>query len=242
MVFSPILRVALASALVLLMCTGCGGESSQTCDPALGVCPNSGAGSRAQGPGPAVTARPTSLFGIPSGVDHGAPQEFWPHPQWSPPPVADPAPRAPVVAADSRSGPFGIPDAATVPTPEPRPDRPEPATSTSGGTLLKTGTASWYGPGFHGRKTANGETYDQNAMTAAMTGVPLGITVRVECTDSSKCSGSIVVRVNDRGPYQRENGKWVPHATRVIDLSKEAMERIGGVRAGIVPVKVYRID
>ena len=75
--------------------------------------------------------------------------------------------------------------------------------------------------------------------SAAMTGVPLGIRVRVERTDTGK---SIEVRVNDRGPYERKNGKWVPHPTRIIDLSKKAMQELGGIDAGIISVKVYRLD
>lgn len=106
------------------------------------------------------------------------------------------------------------------------------------GTPLKRGQASWYGPRFHGRPTANGETYDQEAMTAAMTGVPLGITVRVVRRDTG---AAVVVRVNDRGPYERKNGRWVPHRSRVIDLSRAAMRRLGGIDDGIIPVTVYRV-
>lgn len=115
---------------------------------------------------------------------------------------------------------------------------------TAGGEVVKQGKASWYGPGFHGRKTANGETYDQNAMTAAMTEVPLGIWVRVVRTDTG---AEVTVRVNDRGPYAVDGrGKAIfplrPHPERVIDLSKAAMEALGGTGAGIIPVTVYRAN
>lgn len=106
------------------------------------------------------------------------------------------------------------------------------------GTLLKQGKASWYGPGFHGRKTANGERYDQEAMTAAMTGVPLGIQVRVVRTDTG---AAVTVRVNDRGPYEKSGGRYVPHSTRVIDLSKAAMRSLGGIERGLISVQVFRL-
>jgi len=122
----------------------------------------------------------------------------------------------------------------------------EPPAGDAQGEVLKEGQASWYGPGFHGRTTANGETYDQNAMTAAMTGVELGIRVRVVREDTG---ASVEVRVNDRGPYAvdgngrlaRVNGEIQPHPTRVIDLSRAAMESLGGIQAGVIRVKVYKL-
>lgn len=119
--------------------------------------------------------------------------------------------------------------------------RPDPSLPVAAGTglgeLLKSGRASWYGPRFHGRRTASGERYDQEAMTAAMTGIALGTRVRVVRVDGG---ASVVVRVNDRGPYERKNGRWVPHGTRVIDLSRAAMRRLGGLDAGVIRVRVYR--
>src|SRR5688500_10020859 len=70
-----------------------------------------------------------------------------------------------------------------------------------------SGLASWYGPGFHGRLTANGERYDMHALTAAHKTMPFNTRVRVTNQTNGK---SVVVRINDRGPYV---GK------RVIDLS-----------------------
>lgn len=254
MPISSTIRAALAGGLVLFLCTGCGDQGNQTSASPLGV--QSGAGQFARGPGSSVTS-PASPLGLPS-VDHGAPQRFWPQPQWSPDRLAREERQA--YAAESRTsggtGLFGLPGGGSsgssaggsassrVPPPDRNPVRSEQEAAaddagTSRGTLLKSGTASWYGPGFHGRKTANGEIYDQNKMTAAMTGVPLGIRVRVERTDTGS---SIEVRVNDRGPYERKNGKWVPHRSRVIDLSKKAMQALGGISAGVIPVKVYRIE
>ena len=86
------------------------------------------------------------------------------------------------------------------------------------------GIASWYGPGFHGRLTANGERYNMNELTAAHKTLPFGTKVKVTNTRNGR---SVVVRINDRGPFV---GK------RVIDLSRRAAERIGMVNAGVGPV------
>ena len=88
------------------------------------------------------------------------------------------------------------------------------------------GTASWYGPGFHGRKTASGERFDQNAMTAAHRSLPLGSVVRVTNLENGR---KVTVEINDRGPYIRG---------RVIDLSKAAARRLGMVRDGLATVRV----
>ncbi len=90
----------------------------------------------------------------------------------------------------------------------------------------KEGIASWYGPGFHGKKTANGEIYNQNAMTAAHKTLPLGSVVEVRNLENGK---KITVRINDRGPFI--DG-------RIIDLSKKGAERIGMLESGIAKVKV----
>ncbi len=90
----------------------------------------------------------------------------------------------------------------------------------------ETGTASWYGPNFHGRQTANGERYNQYAMTAAHRTLPLPSMVRVTRTDTGE---SIVVRVNDRGPFAHG---------RIIDLSKKAAQELNMIGSGVAPVKV----
>jgi rare lipoprotein A len=90
----------------------------------------------------------------------------------------------------------------------------------------QTGRASWYGRGFHGRRTANGERYDMHAMTAAHRTLPLGSYVRVTNPATSR---SVIVRINDRGPYARG---------RVIDLSMAAASALDMRHAGTARVKI----
>lgn len=90
----------------------------------------------------------------------------------------------------------------------------------------EVGVASWYGPGFHGKLTANGETYNQKAMTAAHKTLPLPTLVKVENLENGK---SVVVRVNDRGPYSKG---------RIIDLTEVAARRIGMIDKGTARVRV----
>jgi rare lipoprotein A len=89
------------------------------------------------------------------------------------------------------------------------------------------GNASWYGPGFVGKRTASGERFDMNALTAAHCCFPLGTTVRVTLLTNGK---SVLVRINDRMP---PNGKG-----RVIDLSHEAARRIGLIGPGTGRVRI----
>src|SRR5688572_22100685 len=91
------------------------------------------------------------------------------------------------------------------------------------------GLASWYGRRFHGQKTASGETYDMYAMTAAHPTLPIPSYVRVTHIASGR---SVVVRVNDRGPF---------HASRIIDLSYAAANRLGFVQAGSAEVQVEAV-
>ena len=88
------------------------------------------------------------------------------------------------------------------------------------------GIASWYGPGFHGNPTANGELYNQHALTAAHPTLPLGTRVEVTNLATGK---SVQVRINDRGPYVRG---------RAIDLSRGAAKKLGMVKAGISRVRI----
>lgn len=88
------------------------------------------------------------------------------------------------------------------------------------------GTASWYGPGFHGRRTSSGERFDQQELTAAHRTLPFGSTIRVTNIDNGK---SVVVRINDRGPFIRG---------RIIDLSRGAAQRIGMMGAGTARVEL----
>lgn len=94
--------------------------------------------------------------------------------------------------------------------------------SNSGGVL--TGKASWYGPGFHGRQTANQEIYDENKMTCAHK--TLKFNTRLEVTDNLT-GRSVVVRVNDRGPFV---------SGRIIDLSKAAAESLDMIERGVIDV------
>lgn len=92
------------------------------------------------------------------------------------------------------------------------------------GPYYETGIASWYGPGFHGNLTANGEVYDMYGISAAHKTLPFGTIVRVVEIETGR---SIVVRINDRGPFIEG---------RIIDLSKGAAEKLGIVEKGITKV------
>jgi len=93
-------------------------------------------------------------------------------------------------------------------------------------TSEETGIASWYGPGFNGRKTANGERFDENELTAAHRTLQLPSLVRVTNLENGK---SIIVRVTDRGPF---------HSNRVIDVTKKAAELLGFRNVGTAKVKL----
>jgi rare lipoprotein A len=99
------------------------------------------------------------------------------------------------------------------------------------GTTL-SGVASWYGPGFHGRRTSSGERYDMNRLTAAHKTLPFGTLVEVRNLDNGR---SVVVRINDRGPHVKR---------RVIDLSRAAAEAIEMVGPGTarVALKILQYD
>lgn len=94
----------------------------------------------------------------------------------------------------------------------------------------ETGIASWYGPGFHGKRTANGEIYDQNEMTAAHRTLPMPSLVRVTNLENGR---TLKVRINDRGPFK--NG-------RIIDLSHRAASLLGFVGKGTAKVRVEVLE
>jgi rare lipoprotein A len=100
----------------------------------------------------------------------------------------------------------------------------------AGERRVQLGLASYYGPGFHGEDTASGEEFDQRAMTAAHRTLPMGTVVRVTNLENGR---SVVVRINDRGPYGRNyrNGT-------IIDLSKGAARRLRFLEDGLVRVRV----
>lgn len=93
-------------------------------------------------------------------------------------------------------------------------------------TFEQVGTASWYGPGFNGRPTASGEIFDETQLTAAHRDLDLPSVVEVTNLANGR---SVVVRVNDRGPYAGD---------RVIDLSRAAAETLGFIDAGLAEVRV----
>lgn len=92
------------------------------------------------------------------------------------------------------------------------------------GPYYEVGIASWYGPGFDGNYTANGEIYDMNAVSAAHKTLPFGTIVRVVDLETGR---SIAVRINDRGPFIEG---------RIIDLSKGAAAQFGMIEKGITKV------
>jgi len=109
------------------------------------------------------------------------------------------------------------------------PDRRRPgadaaALTTSPGAEIGRGRASWYGPGFHGKRTASGERFDMNELTAAHRTLPFNTRVRVRNIQNGR---EVIVRINDRGPQTRD---------RVIDLSKAAGAALDLLQAGEAPV------
>lgn len=97
------------------------------------------------------------------------------------------------------------------------------------GGFTERGIASWYGPGFHGNRTANGEVYDQMAMTAAHKELPFDTVVEVHNLDNG---AKVRVRINDRGPFIRG---------RIIDLSRAAAEKIHMIGPGTARVRIRAI-
>ena len=97
-------------------------------------------------------------------------------------------------------------------------------------TFAQNGRASWYGPRFDGRKTASGERYDMNAMTAAHRTLPLSAYVRVTNVSNGK---TVVVKINDRGPFFHN---------RIIDLSRAAALALGMQHAGTSSVKLQGLS
>jgi rare lipoprotein A (peptidoglycan hydrolase) len=102
----------------------------------------------------------------------------------------------------------------------------EEGTPTAKPNRKEVGEASWYGPGFHGKETANDETFNQNKMTAAHPSLPLGTKAEVTNLENGK---KVDVRINDRGPYAGD---------RVIDVSRAAAKRLGMEEEGTTEVKI----
>lgn len=130
-------------------------------------------------------------------------------------PIAQPDRDRPAPAADRPANPTSV---------KPRPTSAVNPTTKGRGKARKQGMASWYGPGFHGRRTASGERFNAGGYTAAHRYLPFGTRVRVT---NARTGRSVVVRINDRGPFSRG---------RVIDLSTGAARAIGVFQSGVAPV------
>ncbi len=138
-------------------------------------------------------------------------------PQPPPLPAPPPAPPPPMASPQYKVGtPYQIAGVWYYPREEPDYDQ--------------TGIASWYGEMFHGRLTANGEIFDRTTISAAHPTLPMPVNVRVTNLDNGK---SIVVRINDRGPFVRG---------RIIDLSERAADLLGYREKGIARVRVSFIS
>jgi len=137
-----------------------------------------------------------------------------------------PAAHPPVAAHRSRAQ-----SVSTLPTsepPAPTPDDAQLITRFQAAPAISTleGEASYYSDRLAGHKTASGERYRPMALTAAHRNLPLGTVLRVTRSDGKR---SVIVRVNDRGPYGSDR--------RILDLSRAAFERLGTLRAGVLDVR-----
>jgi rare lipoprotein A len=151
-------------------------------------------------------------------------------PRSAPPPSAAPSVPAPPSATDLAA----IPDA--IPRAEPRSRYGNPATYevfgrryavlASAEGYVERGTASWYGPGFHAERTSSGEPYDMYGMTAAHKTLPIPVVARITNLRNGR---SVVVRINDRGPFVGD---------RIVDLSYAAAWKLDMLREGTAPVEL----
>lgn len=120
--------------------------------------------------------------------------------------------------------------APEAPSEEVAPDVEAPAAGAEEREPFQRGVASWYGLTFHGRKTANGERFDMNALTAAHPSLPFGTRVRVRSLVNGR---EVIVRINDRGPFT---------PGRIIDLSHAAARQIGLLGLGTKRVTLTLVD
>lgn len=97
-------------------------------------------------------------------------------------------------------------------------------------TIFQQGLASYYGKAHHGKRTASGVRFNMYGLTAAHRTLPFGTKLLVTCKETGK---SIVVTVNDRGPY---------HGRRILDLSQEAARQLGMIKRGVGTVSISRLD
>jgi rare lipoprotein A len=131
----------------------------------------------------------------------------------------DAAPPPPVPQVYKKAAPILVP---RTPAPQAREETTPPRKP----AIIQVGTASWYGPGFHGQETASGESFDQHALTAAHRTLPLGTKAKVTNLETGQ---AVHVTINDRGPYV---------SGRHLDLSKAAARKIGLTKKGIAKVKI----
>lgn len=120
--------------------------------------------------------------------------------------------------------------------PGPAAGAPDTAAASSGqracadaGDYDRNGNASWYGDGYHGKRTASGQTFDMNALTAAHPSLPFGSRIRVT---NLKNGRSVVLTVTDRGPFT---------GGRIVDVSRRAAQKLDFVNAGLAPVRVRTV-
>lgn len=144
-----------------------------------------------------------------------------------------PTPHTPSASHTARAS---TSSAATLPTTEPTPLTPDDAALTTrfeAAPAISTleGEASYYSDRLAGHKTASGERYRPEALTAAHRSLPLGTVLRVTRRDGKR---TVVVRINDRGPFGSER--------RILDLSRAAFERLGKLRAGVLEVRAEVVD
>ncbi|WP_197388000.1 septal ring lytic transglycosylase RlpA family protein [Ralstonia pseudosolanacearum] len=145
------------------------------------------------------------------------------------------ATNAPAHPADARDNPDawgtlafrGVPESSSL---QMAPADTEPGLRADLGTFEQRGLASWYGRGFHGRRTASGERFDMNAFTVAHPSLPLSSWVLVRNLSNDRV---VVAKVTDRGPY---------HGKRIIDLSYAAAKRLDFVRRGSTQVEIRRLS
>lgn len=97
-------------------------------------------------------------------------------------------------------------------------------------TFSQQGRASWYGNRHHGKKTASGEPFNQHALTAAHRTLPFGTRIKVTNVSNQR---SVVVRVNDRGPFSKN---------RVLDVSRKAAEELGMINSGTATISLHTLD
>ena len=143
-------------------------------------------------------------------------------------------PKASNSASSHDSTSAAAPNARTPPDTPDRADNSEGASQAPADAAalkeLERGQASWYGPRFHGRRTASGERYDQHALTAAHKTLPFGTVVRVRSLVTGR---QVDVRVTDRGPFVRG---------RVIDVSRAAAEALGMMGLGVKQVSLHIVE